>query len=127
MLDHETALRAYASMMNTLDCSRLESLLATDFHYSSQMVLSEIESKEEYMTYIKSKLEAVKQSGGKVWAEMGTLQEGFPGPCVVMAQGEQENLVAVVLAKVAGDLISRIDMCIVPTPQSAIRSGEYPT
>jgi hypothetical protein len=44
----------------------------------------------------------------------------------VLAQGEKENLVALVLAKVKGNLIERIDMCIVPAPQSAKRSGEYP-
>jgi hypothetical protein len=57
---------------------------------------------------------------------MGSLETDFPGPCVVLAQGDKENLVALVLAEVEGDLISRLDMCIVPTPQSAVRSGEYP-
>ena len=124
--EFETALKAYAAMMNTLDSSKLESLLAENFHYASQMVFSEIESKQEYMAYIKPKLEAVGRSGSKVWAEMGRLETGFPGPCVVLAQGDKENLVALVLAEVEGDLITRIDMCIAPTPQSANRTGEYP-
>ena len=126
MLDIETALRAYASMMNTLDSSKLESLLSDDFHYASQMVLAEIESKQEYLDYINPKLEVVRASATKVWAEMAMLTDSFPGPCVVLAQGEKENLVALVLAKVKGNQIERIDMCIVPTPQSAKRSGEYP-
>ena len=126
MLDIETALRAYASMMNTLDSSRLEPLLSDDFHYASQMVLAEIESKQEYLDYINPKLEVVRASSTKVWAEMAMLTHSFPGPCVVLAQGDKENLVALVLAKVKGDQIERIDMCIVPTPQSAKRSGEYP-
>ena len=126
MLDIETALRAYASMMNTLDSSKLAPLLSDDFHYASQMVLAEIESKQEYLDYINPKLEVVRASGTKVWAEMAILTHSFPGPCVVLAQGDKENLVALVLAKVKGDQIERIDMCIVPTPQSAKRSGEYP-
>ena len=126
MLSIETALRAFASMMNTLDSSKLEPLLAVDFHYASQMVFAEIESKQEYLDYITPKLETVRASGSKVWAEMATLTHGFPGPCVVLAQGDKENLVAVVLAKVRGDFIERIDMCIVPTPQSAKRTGDYP-
>ena len=126
MLDIETALRAYASMMNALDSSKLEPLLSDDFHYASQMVLAEIESKQEYLEYIKPKLEVVRSSGTKVWAEMAMLTHSFPGPCVVLAQGDKENLVALVLAKVKGERIERIDMCIVPTPQSAKRSGEYP-
>ena len=126
MLNIETSLRAYASMMNALDSSKLESLLSDDFHYASQMVLSEIKSKKEYLDYINPKLEVVRASGTKVWAEMAMLTNSFPGPCVVLAQGDKENLVALVLAKVKGDQIERIDMCIVPTPQSAKRSGEYP-
>ena len=126
MLKVEIALRAYAAMMNTLDSSKLEALLAENFHYASQMVFSEIESKQEYMAYIKPKLKAVRSSGDKVWAEMGRLDDDFTGPCVVLAQGDKENLVAVILAEIEGDSISRIDMCIVPTPRSAVRSGEYP-
>jgi hypothetical protein len=78
------------------------------------------------MAYLKPKLEAVKLSGNRVWAEMGTLNGDFTGPCVLLAQGDKDNLVAVVLAQVEGDSISRLDMCIVPTPQSAVRSGNYP-
>jgi hypothetical protein len=126
MLTVEAALRAYASMMNTLDSSKLEPLLSPDFHYESQMVFSEIKSKQAYLDYINPKIETVKASGIKVWAEMAMLNHSFPGPCVVLAQGEKENLVALVLAKVKGDFIERIDMCIVPTPESAKRSGEYP-
>jgi hypothetical protein len=126
MLNIETALRAYASMMNALDSSKLEPLLSDDFHYASQMVLAEIESKQEYLDYIKPKLEVVRASGTKVWAEMAILTHSFPGPCVVLAQGDKENLVALVLAKVKGDQIERIDMCIVPTPRCAKHSGEYP-
>jgi len=126
MLTIETALRAFASMMNTLDSSKLEPLLANHFCYSSQMVFSEIESKKEYLDYINSKLKVVKSSGETVWAEMATLTHSFPGPCVVLAQGDKENLVAVVFAEVKGDFIERIDLCVAPTPQSAKRSGEYP-
>jgi len=126
MLTIESALKAYASMMNTLDSSKLEPLLSPDFHYESQMVFSEIKSKQEYLDYIKPKLEVVRASGAKVWAEMALLTHSFSGPCVVLAQGKKENLVALVLAKVKGDFIERIDMCIAPSPKSAKRSGEYP-
>jgi len=126
MLTIEAALKAYASMMNTLDSSKLEPLLSPDFHYESQLVFSEIKSKQEYLDYINPKLEAVSASGVKVWAEMAMLTHSIPGPCVVLAQGEKEKLVALVLAEVNGDFLERIDMCIVPDPQSAKRSGEYP-
>lgn len=122
-LSETDALRAYAVMMNTLDAKGFEPLLADDFHYASQWVFSEIESKQEYVYYITGKLEAVKASGKKVWAEMGHCNWG---PCVVMAEGEQDNLVATVLAKVEGGKIKRMDMCCVPSPHESRRSGEYP-
>lgn len=126
MLTVEVALRAYASMINNLDSSKLEPYLAVDFHYASQMVLPEIKSKQAFLDYINPKLENIRISGARAWAEMATLTHNFPSPCVVIAQDHKENLIAVVLAKVREEYIERIDMCIVPTPQSAIRTGDYP-
>jgi len=125
-LSEEDALRAYAAMMNRLDPSRLRDLLADDFRYSSQWVFEEIESGQAYADYISGKLEALRASGVKVWAEMATLEIELPGPCVVMAQGDKSNLVAVVLAKVEGQKLKRLDMCGAPSPHSARRTGEYP-
>lgn len=125
-LSKEDALRAYAWMMNTLDASRLEPLLAEDFHYASQWVLSEITSKADYLAYIMPKLEAIRSSGAEVWAEMGVLDRELPGPCVVMAQGGREKLAAVVLVAVEGNKIKRLDLCGAPSPHSARRSGIYP-
>lgn len=125
-LTEEDALRAYAAMMNTLDVAKLSGFLVDDFHYASQWVFAEIESKQEYVDYMRPKLEAVKKSGSKVWAEMATLDQGFPGPCVVLAQDDKSNLVALVLAKVGESGIIRLDMCGAPSPHSARRTGDYP-
>lgn len=122
----EQALRTYAAMMNTLDASHLEPLLADDFRYASQWVLADFESKSAYLDYIVPKLEAIRKSGAIAWAEMGWLDREFPGPCVVMAQVDKDNLLAVVLAKVEGGKIKRLDLCGAPSPQSARRTGEYP-
>jgi hypothetical protein len=126
-LTAEEALRAYATMMNTLDASCLEPLLADDFHYASQWVLAEIESKNAYLEYIVPKLKAIKKSGSVAWAEMGWLDREFPGPCVVMAQDDKDNLLAVVLAKVKDGKIMRLDLCGAPSPLSARRTGDYPS
>ena len=126
MLTTEDALRAYAAMMNTLDVSRLEPFLPDDFRYASQWVLSEIESKPAYLDYIAPKLQTVRSNGSRVWAEMAWLDREIPGPCVVLSQGEKENLVALVLAKVENGQIKRLDMCGAPSPHSARRTGEYP-
>lgn len=125
-LTAEQALRAYATMMNTLDATRLAPFLADDFHYASQWVFAEIESKREYLEYITPKLEAIRKSGATAWAEMGWLDREFPGPCVVMAQGDKDNLVAVVLAKIEDGKIKRLDLCGAPSPHSARRTGDYP-
>lgn len=60
------ALEAYAAMMNTLDASRIEPILADDFHYSSQWVLTDITSKQEFLDYITPKLIAIRDSGSVV-------------------------------------------------------------
>lgn len=125
-LTTEAALRAYAKMINTLDASHLTHLLAEDFHYASQWVFAEIESKVEYLEYITPKLETIRHSGTMAWAEMGSLEVEIPGPCVVMAQDEKDNLIAVVLVKVEGGKIKRLDLCGAPSPHSAKRSGIYP-
>jgi hypothetical protein len=122
----EHALRAYSAMMNTLDVSCLEPLLADDFHYASQWVFAEIESKAAYLEYIVPKLDAIHVSGAAVWAEMGWLDREVPEPCVVMAQGHKDNLLAVVLAEVEGGKIKRLDLCGAPSPHSARRTGDYP-
>lgn len=127
-LTQSEALRAYAKMMNTLSVTPIESLLADDFAYESQTVLSALESKQAFLDYIQPKLQTIKNAGATVFAEMGTVSAyGKRQPCVVLAQNSHDNLVALVLAQVAGDKLSRLDLCIVPPPQSAERSGEYPT
>ncbi len=126
ILTKEQALRAYATMMNTLDTSCLEPLLADDFHYSSQWVLAEIESKNAYLNYIAPKLDAIRNSSSVVWAEMSSLDREIPGPCVVIAQDGKDNLVAVVVAEVEDGKIKRLDLCGAPSPHSAKRTGDYP-
>ena len=120
------ALEAYASMMNALDASKIEAILADDFHYSSQWVLTDITSKQEFLDYITPKLIAIRDSGAEVWAEMGELTREIPGPCVVMAQGSKDNLLSVVLAKVESGKLKSLSMCGAPSPHHAIRSGRYP-
>ncbi len=126
MLTKEDALKAYASMMNTLDASHIEPLLADNFHYASQWVFAEIKSKQEYLDYIRPKLKTIKASSNHVWAEMAELEREIPGPCVVLAQDDRDNLISLVLAVVKDGKISRLDMCGAPSPYDAIRSGNYP-
>lgn len=126
-LTQAEALRAYAKMMNTLDVSALEPLLADNFTYESQAVFTPLDSKQSFLDYIRPKLVTIKNSGATVFAEMGMVAAyGQRQPCVVLAQNSRDNLVGLVLARIAGGKLSRLDLCIVPQPQSAERSGEYP-
>ena len=126
-LSKQDALRAYARMMHHLSVDHIEPLLADDFHYTSQWVFSELSSKQQYLDYIRPKIGTIKSAGRRVWAELSVLQHSYPDePCLVIAQDEKDNLVATVLVKVAEGKIQRFDMCMVPPPQSARRTGEYP-
>ena len=126
MLDLERALRIYATMMNTQCIDAIKSHLADDFHYASQWVFAEITSKQEYMDYIVPKLDAIRSSGAEVFAEMAYLDREMPGPCVVLAQGDAENLIALVFAQVANGKIVRLDLAGAPSPRAVRRSGVYP-
>lgn len=126
-LTKSEALRAYAKMMNTLSVTPLEPLLADNFTYESQTVFSALESKQAFLDYIRPKLQTIQKAGATVFAEMGMVSAyGKHQPCVVLAQNTKDNLVGLVLASVSDSKLSRLDLCIVPPPQSAERSGEYP-
>lgn len=125
-LSEDLAVRAYAAMMNTGSAAHLEHLLADDFRYASQWVLKEMVGKQAYLDYITAKLETVRKSGHSIWAEVGYLDASRHRPCVVLADGDSDNLVAVVLVKTQGPYIHRMDMCAVPSPYSVERTGKYP-
>jgi hypothetical protein len=123
MLSKTDALRAYAAMMNTLDAKDFEPMLAQDCHYESQWVFSEIKSKMEFVHYITGKLQTFKTSGKKIWAELGHC---IWGPCAVIAEDERDNLIATLVVEIENEKIKRMDLCGVPSPFLATRTGEYP-
>ena len=126
-LTQTDALRAYAKMMNTLRTEPLESLLAEDFTYESQTVFQALDSKQAFLDYIRPKLQPIARAKASVYAEMGMVSAyGNRQPCVVLAQDKKTNLVGLVLAKVKDNKLTRLDLCIVPPPETAERSGEYP-
>lgn len=122
------ALQAYARMMNRANADALEAALHDDFQYASQFVLSAITSKTEFLSYIRPKLQATMDAGSSVFAEIGEVDAyGRRRPCVVLAQGDRDNLVAIVISEMRDGLLSRLDLLAAPSPQSASRSGVYPT
>ncbi len=125
-LTERDALSIYARMMHTLDSSEFESFLAEDFSYSSQKVLTDMNSKDEFIEYIRPKLEVIKKTNSPVYAELGVCPAYGHNDCLIMAQGDKSNLLGVAYASVDEGKITGLSLCIVPTADSAIRSGIYP-
>ena len=125
-LTEKDALSIYARMMHTLDSSEFESFLSEDFSYSSQKVLTDMNSKDEFIEYIRPKLETIKKSKNPVYAELGVCPAYGHTDCLIMAQGDKSNLLGVAYASVNEGKICSLALCIVPTPESAKRSGIYP-
>ena len=72
-LTEKEGLSIYARMMHTLDSSEFESFLSEDFSYSSQKVLTDMNSKNEFIEYIRPKLETIKKTNNSVYAEFRRL------------------------------------------------------
>ena len=124
-LTEKDALSIYAKMMHTLDSSEFESFLSEDFTYSSQKVLTDMNSKDEFIEYIRPKLETIKKYKSPVFAELGICPAYGHNDCLIMAQGDKSNLLGVAYASVDAGKITGLFLCVVPTPYSAERSGIY--
>ena len=120
------ALSIYARMLQTLDSSEFESFLSEDFSYSSQKVLTDMNLKDEFIEYIRPKLETIKKSKSPVYAELDVCPAYCHTNCLIMAKGDKSNLLGVAYASVDEGEISGLSLCIVPNPDSADRSGIYP-
>jgi uncharacterized membrane protein YvbJ len=125
-LTTKQALIAYAEMMNSCDSSNFEKLLADDLVSTSQAVLADITSKAEFVTYIRQKLRTIKQSNATVYAELGEMCAYGHSECVVIAQNSKDNLVATAFITIKDNKVKQIDLCTVPPPTQAKRSGIYP-
>jgi len=127
MLTNSDALNAYAMMINSLDSTEFEAMLSDNFLYESQAVFSKLGSKKEFIDYIRPKLEAIKNAKSTVYAELAELEAYGQKDCVVLAQNSKDNLIATVYATVSNDKITRLDLCLIPDPKTAKRTGIYPS
>jgi hypothetical protein len=124
-ISKEDALRAYARMMHNLSADYLEPLLADDFRYSSAWVKEVLTDKQMYLDYIRPKLECIRRTGDRVWADMSRLPDSR-GPYLVIAQGDREKVVATVWTEVEGSKIQRFEMRQATKIDVLGRTGEYP-
>jgi len=117
---------AYAKAWNRLDCSDYIQLLADDAHYASQYVFEELTSKQEIEAYLIPKMQTVKVSGAKVYAELGVTHSGWLGrDCTFLCQGSKEEITAAILFDVKDGKIARYDL-VIPELVQVQRSGVYP-
>lgn len=125
-LTTKQALTAYAQMMNSCDISNFEKLLADDVVSTSQAVITNITNKNDFVSYMKGKLQTIKQSNATVYAELGEIEAYGHKDCVIVAQNTKDNLVAIAFITVGENQIRKIDLCVVPPPSQAKRTGIYP-
>lgn len=132
MIKQETnILRQLAKSWNNLDTSFIEPVLADDFIYESQWVLTPIKGKGKFLSYLQSKFIAIKTAMQlqtmTVTAEIALHPSMQNRPCIVLTQITSDGIRQVsLLIKTQERKIKRIDVCFIPDPTEAKLTGEFP-
>lgn len=139
----------FCKAWNNLDVSYIATHLDIDFEYSSQMVLSNINGKENYLEYLSAKFKAVKNGNNPVKVELGyygvdpcfiliqTLDEPEPAlysTLKLMPDGSTQKFrpmvterVAIVLLTIVNDKIKSAALCgVAPDINQIKRTGVFP-
>lgn len=124
-------LRKLARSWNNLETSFIENELAADFIYESQWVLTPIEGKTTFLSYLHSKFIAIKNTIRSqmmtVTAELAFVPSMQHRPCIVLTQITSEGVRQVsLLIEIKERKIKRIDVCFIPDPTEAELTGEIP-
>lgn len=123
-------LRLVAKSWNHLDIKYIENVLADDFTYESQWVLTPISDKKIYLNYLKKKFDTIKKSidGYKVVAELAIHPSYDNRTIIVLSQYLKEGIrKSSLLVQIHEDKIQSINICFIPNPEMALLSGEIPT
>lgn len=126
VLTEREALMAYATMINTGDPSVLAPLLAPDFTYTSQNVLTDMVGKDVYLEFMAAKFETMRNAGLMPMADLAHRPGYGHVECAVLWQGTPPVPQCLVYADVAGEHLKAIHLCIVPAPESAKPLGLWP-
>lgn len=128
LLTEKGAALLYARAWNRLDPTELIGHLAENVRYESQNVWTPLQSAGVVADYLIGKMDTIRKNPeNRVYAELAEAVFISIRPCVLVAQSDPDNLLAVVLFGVSGNKITSIDICSgVPHPRSAKRSGIYP-
>lgn len=116
----------YAKAWNKLDCANFLKLLDKNAHYESQYVFEKLTDKNSISNYLKNKIKTIRKSSIEIYAEIGNTQSDFTGrDCVLIAQGDKEEIKIVVVFEVNNNKIIRYDACM-PELFNVGRTGFYP-
>lgn len=124
-------LRLLARCWNNLDISFIENELSQHIVYNSQWVLTPIMGKEKLLDYLYAKFSAINSArlSGPMFvkAEIGVIPSLQEKPCIVLSQSSTEyNRQVTILIEVQDDLIIRIEICFIPTPEEVELTGDIP-
>jgi len=108
MLTEKDAATEFARAWNNLDSTNFLKLLDENAIYSSHWVISDMEGKSNISEYLIRKMEVVSNEASVVKAELGTATISDHGrDCVIMTQGENDEVITAVVFKVnEGKIIS---------------------
>jgi hypothetical protein len=115
LTNHKIFVEAYS----TLDIEPLIDVLADDCVYESQMVLTPLKGKKVIGEFLQDKFERIRNTKAYVACSLARVVSGpiwgvLGEPCIVMRQRGQGS---VALLKQSDDgKITRIELCIIPTP-----------
>jgi len=132
LLTPDEARYAYASMIDTLDVSWIDALLAEDVIYGETLLAfpaKKLSSRQLYLDFITGKLEALRAIPCRsLWATLGSIKRSsWADPCVILSWGEEGNYVATVTLQTMGGKITRIEFCELPDPQQVSPFSWYPS
>ncbi len=124
-------LRRLAIAWNNLDARYLEDILDENVVYESQWVFIPIEGKNHVLEHLTNKFKMIegqkKTHTMEVFAEMATHPSQRNQDIVVLSQMTKNEVTKVsLLVQLKNRKISRIDVCFIPDPESAILSGDRP-
>ncbi len=113
ILTEQDATTSYARAWNTLNCEEFLELLADNCHYASQYVFEELESKERIREYLVGKMQTVRKSAANVRTKVGKIKSPDPDrPCVLMYQGDGDQVAEVIVFEVVDGRVQRYDLCM---------------
>ena len=108
-----------------LDVKYLESFLDKNIIYESQWVFTPLKGKEKVIEYLQGKFKTIQREIDLNQITLNTETGFIPSmnmrPCIILSQTIGSELEKVtLLIEVKNSLISRIDICFIPSPEDVL-------